>query len=198
MPISRWLKNIGFYCAETERGGSLQNMKRLEKVLRQIDGRGYKTYKVIQGSYQFENYRLHIDHVQGDPFASPSRIRLEIPFRVVNIKREWYDCPWRKTATEDFLARLFARALRSLPDQRVGTGKSGLIAIDAPGQEILQRTAVRLFDNRFELRLSIGLPAQGRRILGQEAIRLFSTSCPSVCKKLIFPWMNGAWKRTSD
>ena len=33
----------------------------------------------MQGSYDFGNFTLHIDYVQGDPFASPSRIRVVVP-----------------------------------------------------------------------------------------------------------------------
>ncbi len=48
----------------------------LKRELDRIDGRGYKSYKDLEGQYSFNNYILVIDHVQGDPFASPSRVRV--------------------------------------------------------------------------------------------------------------------------
>jgi hypothetical protein len=53
--------------------------QQLEQMLIRMDGRNYKTYKDLRGSYEFENFTLHIDHVQGDPFAAHSRLRVEMP-----------------------------------------------------------------------------------------------------------------------
>ena len=56
----------------------MSDAERLEQELRRIDGRGYKAYKDIRGSYRLDDCVLHIDHVQGDPFASPSRMCIEV------------------------------------------------------------------------------------------------------------------------
>ena len=53
----------------------MKSSQELKKQLRQIDHKGYKAYKVLEGEYDFGAYRLCIDHVQGDPFATPSRVR---------------------------------------------------------------------------------------------------------------------------
>ena len=54
----------------------MRNSSDLKRELDRIDGRGYKSYKDLEGQYSFNNYILSIDHVQGDPFASPSRVRV--------------------------------------------------------------------------------------------------------------------------
>ena len=46
----------------------------LRKLLESIDRRSYPAYKDARGSYDFSDYVLTIDHVQGDPFASPSKL----------------------------------------------------------------------------------------------------------------------------
>ena len=51
----------------------------LRTALHAIDGRSYKAYKDLRGAYHFDGFALHIDHVQGDPFAAPSRLRVEVP-----------------------------------------------------------------------------------------------------------------------
>ena len=59
----------------------MQTARDLQNQLRNIDHKSYPAYKGLRGSYQFEGYELHIDHVQGDPFAAPSHVRIEVPLR---------------------------------------------------------------------------------------------------------------------
>ncbi|HZG71507.1 MAG TPA: ABC-ATPase domain-containing protein, partial [Chondromyces sp.] len=101
-------------------------------------------------------------------------------------KTEWIQPPSRRIAFEDFIARQAAQTIEQFERKRKGTGKSGLIYIDKPGQEILPRTAVKADENKIELRLSIGLPAAGRRILGKEAIKLLCENIPFIFHKTIF------------
>ena len=50
----------------------------LKKKLNFVNHRSYGMYKELQGNYTFSQYVLYIDHVQGDPFAAPSRVRVRI------------------------------------------------------------------------------------------------------------------------
>ena len=64
---------------------------------------------------------------------------------------------------------------------RRGSGKSGIIEIEAPGQEVLAQTAVIVGDDgTVEARFRIGLPVQGRQARGHEAIALLTTDVPAV------------------
>ena len=54
----------------------MKSSEELRRQLHQIDHKGYKAYKILEGEYEFGAYRLCIDHVQGDPFATPSRVRI--------------------------------------------------------------------------------------------------------------------------
>lgn len=56
----------------------MKNKEDLKKELIKIDHKSYGMYKTLGGSYSFGNYILYIDHVQGDPFASPSRLHFEV------------------------------------------------------------------------------------------------------------------------
>ncbi|KXG76447.1 ABC-ATPase domain-containing protein [Thermotalea metallivorans] len=160
-------------------------MEQLKAKLHQIDGKGYKAYKSIQGTYHGHGYLLHIDYVQPDPFANPSRVRFEMPKAVAKYKDEWYQTPWRRTAFEDFIAREVARRIKLLSDGIKGSGKSGLVLIDAPGQEVLKRTAVKADQKSIEIRLSVGFPAEGRKILGKEAIQLLYHDIPYFMEQAI-------------
>ena len=68
----------------------MKNMNDLRNDLNRIDGRGYKSYKDLEGQYQFSNYVLSIDHVQGDPFAAPSRVRVIVENKVAGFSRETF------------------------------------------------------------------------------------------------------------
>ncbi|MGP4042452.1 ABC-ATPase domain-containing protein [Gracilibacillus sp. D59] len=161
-------------------------MKKLQQLLQNIDGKGYKAYKSIQGRYSFHRYELCVDYVQGDPFASPSKIRIVIPDAYRPIKDEWKQSNERNIYVADHMARSVAKAIQAESKQLRGSGKSGLIHIDQPGQEILERTAVQLKKDKTIVCLSVGLPANGRRINGKEAEKLFFTILPSILKYSIF------------
>lgn len=104
---------------------------------------------------------VSVDHVQGDPFAAPSRLSVRIALQLVERDRD------RREATEDFLLRRFGAALRS---ERRGSGRSGQLKAYRPGPEVLERSAVRLGpDGVVQVRFAAGLPARGRRVLGRQA-----------------------------
>lgn len=56
----------------------LGDAQQLYNVLRRLDGKGYKAYRDIEGSWQFDGFRLLVDHVQGDSYAAPSRLRVQV------------------------------------------------------------------------------------------------------------------------
>ncbi|WP_026894059.1 ABC-ATPase domain-containing protein [Clostridiisalibacter paucivorans] len=163
----------------------MKDMENLRQKLKGIDGRGYKAYKDIQGSYNFSDYILYVDYVQGDPFASPSRFRIRMNINKVGIPKEFFDNKFKKIAVEDFLNRSFNREIRSTVNGNRGTGKSGMIMIDSGGQEMLNRTAVEINNEYVEVRFSVGLPAKGRRILGLQAIKMIFEEIPHICKNAI-------------
>ncbi|MBU3144060.1 ABC-ATPase domain-containing protein [Clostridium sp. CF012] len=47
----------------------MKNSEALKKDLDRIDGKSYRLYKDLEVEYDFENYTLSIEHVQGTPFA---------------------------------------------------------------------------------------------------------------------------------
>jgi len=155
-------------------------MERLRQILTRVDGRGYKAYKDIKGVYRFRNFELAIEYVQGDPFAEPSRIRVMVPHKLSWITDEMMSGPSRRIALRDFVTRAFDHAIRKHGFKSRGSGKSGLIEIDRPGQEVLNRSSALLTENGMEVRFRMGLPAAGRRILGREAVNMFFYDLPDI------------------
>jgi len=158
----------------------MPNAQDLAKILQRIDGRGYKAYKDIRGVYDFGELTLFIDHVQGDPFAAPSKVRVRIPQTVAQLPEDLFSNAVRRIALEDFLARQIHAALVPHARHRHGSGKSGLITIDAGGQEVLQRTAVVVTPDWVEARIEVGLPADGHRVMGDEAEQILCERLPDI------------------
>ena len=113
----------------------------LAEQLRSVDHRGYPAYKSLRGAYSFGQFLLSIDHVQGDPFASPSNVSVIVPAEFAGFPEGLYDAPWRKVALEDHLLRVFGRELAKRSFRVGGSGKSGLLATSRPGPEVLSRSA---------------------------------------------------------
>jgi predicted ABC-class ATPase len=169
--------------------GSLRDRESLRSTLLNLDGRGYKAYKDIKGHYQFPEFTLIIDRVQGDPFASPSQLRVQIPQTVAQFPQQLYASPSREVALRDYLTRQFDCVAKQVSSRR-GTGKSGLIAITRVGQEVLERTATLINDEMLEVRFVVGLPARGRQILGRQAAEMLCEYLPEIANALKYASVN--------
>ena len=113
----------------------------LDKLLKSINKKSYPAYKSLKGDYQFEGYILDICHVQGDPFAAPSKLSVCVKKAQAGFPEEYYSTGYRKTALADYLARQFGRAVQKYSFQAEGSGKSGLLNVSRCGPEVLERTA---------------------------------------------------------
>ncbi len=150
----------------------MKDYNELIHILRRIDGRGYKAYKELEGSFRGKDFFIFIDHVQGDPFASPSRVRIRVPMEKARFPLELFSTKVRKIAFQDFISRKVKYIISSLYRVK-GSGRSGLIYIDTGIQEVLERTSVKITKDWIEIRIYVGLPAHGRKILSNEAEKIF-------------------------
>ena len=112
----------------------MRTAEELRNELRGMDRRSYPAYKALAGTWQFEKYRLTIDHVQGDPFAAPSKVHIEVSGQKAGFPKEYYDTEDKRTAVQDFVLRLFAGEVQNYSFQAKGSGKSGLLSVSRCGQ----------------------------------------------------------------
>ena len=119
----------------------MQSQNELRNLLQRIDHKSYPAYKDTRGSYDFGNYVLSIDHVQGDPFAAPSKVSVHVRGGAAKFPADLYRMKCRRLAVCDYLLRQFGRELERVSFKAKGSGKSGLLAVSRPGQEVLERTA---------------------------------------------------------
>ena len=164
-------------------------MENLKTQLQRIDGKGYKAYKDIKGVYDFKSYTVSIDHVQGDPFAAPSRVSIQIPMTVAQFPNQFWeprnDSIIRRIALEDFIARAIKKIINKTIRGNRGSGCSGLVAIDTSGQQILRRNAVIIDSKQIDARIVMGLPANGRRVAGRQAIEMFFDELPVIVEQAL-------------
>ena len=162
----------------------MKNLSDLKRELEKIDGRGYKTYKTLEGQYSFEDYILSIDHVQGDPFASPSRIRV-IVNNNNNFPKNLFDEKYKKITICDFLTRLFSKNIYKYGEKVFGSGKSGLIEISKCSQQVIERTSIIINNEKIEARFYVGFPARGRSVLSKELEKILFNIIPNIVKNTL-------------
>jgi predicted ABC-class ATPase len=158
----------------------------LRSDLLRIDGRPYGAYKDLgRRPFRLGQLTLTLEHVQGDPFASPSRLRVDVASDVCRLPPATRSTADQRRAAADFLHRALRRALGG-KRLATGSGKSGRLEIAALGQEVLDRSAVTVAENGdVVLRLTVGLPAAGRRILGRTAADLLADAVPGTVTQTI-------------
>lgn len=158
-------------------------------MLESIDRKGYPAYKDTRGAYDFGDYTLSIDHVQGDPFASPSKLSVFIPHSRAAYPASFFDASYTKRALEDYMVRQFSQEIAKYNFKAKGSGKSGLISTSRPGPEILSRTACDCGPKGITARFEAGFPANGRTINSDELIRILFDFLPR-CVKTVFYFKN--------
>ena len=162
----------------------MQSSTDLRSLLNRIDHRGYPAYKDTKGTYQFPGYVLSIDHVQGDPFASPSKVSVHVKGKTAAFPQELYREAYQRIALQDELTRQFGRRAEQFAFKAKGSGKSGLISVSRCGQEVLERTACRIDPSSGDiiLRMEIGFPADGRTINARELEKILFDFVPECVK----------------
>lgn len=158
----------------------------LRTKLKSIDHRGYPAYKELRGQYNFGDYVLSIDHVQGDPFASPSRLSVHVRKDKAGFPAQYYDTPAKRVTLQDHLTRLFGRWVSGGSFQARGSGKSGLMTVSKCGQQVLERTAMRVSDGDVTLRFEAGFPANGRTINARELEKMLFDILPDCVRKSLY------------
>ena len=164
----------------------MQAERELREQLRNIDHKSYPLYKSLKGSYRFTKYILHIDHVQGDPFAAPSDVRIVVDAKAAGFPEFARKDSLTKGALADVLLREFEKQIHQFTFKARGSGKSGLISISHPGQEVLRHTACEVGTKEITMRFSIGFPANGRTINAKELDKILFDYLPVCVERALY------------
>ncbi len=159
----------------------MQSALDLRTKLKSIDHRGYPAYKDLRGQYDFKDYVLSIDHVQGDPFAAPSRLSVLVKAQKAGFPAQFYDTHAKRITLQDHLTRLFGREVSGGSFQAKGSGKSGLLGVSRCGQQVLE-----IKDGNITLRFEAGFPANGRTINARELEKMLFDILPDCVRKSLY------------
>ncbi|AGQ93494.1 ABC-ATPase domain-containing protein [Vibrio parahaemolyticus] len=148
-------------------------MDQLTATLKKIEKQNYRAYQQIKGQYDFTDFTLFIDHVQGDPYASASRFRATRAWSLTGL--EWLkdESPAFQRAARDFIARSFEQFAR----------QENTVSIALNGQTVLDSTAVLFTEEGIELRFRVNLPAEGRSVLGKKANNILTFHLPKFIRR---------------
>ena len=158
----------------------------LQRELRSINRKSYPAYKGLKGAYQFPDYQLFIEHVQGDPFAAPSALRIFVPHSKAKFLERYYWDKCSKVALQDALLRRFAEISAKFCYQAKGSGKSGVIQVSHCGQEVLERTACEITKEGIHIRFFVGFPANGRTINSGELEKILFVYLPKCVEMSLY------------
>ena len=165
----------------------MRTASELREQLKRIDHRSYPAYKELRGQYDFGDYILSIDHVQGDPFAAPSRLSVLVSGSRAGFPAELFDTMPKRITLQDQLTRALGRAIQKGSFQAKGSGKSGLLSVSRCGQQVLERTALRIAGGgAITLRFEAGFPANGRTIQAGELGKMLFTILPEGVRSSLF------------
>ena len=123
----------------------MQSSNQLQDMLHSINRKSYPAYKSLKGAYQFKKYVLSIDHVQGDPFASPSHVSVKISHREAGFPAEYYKDKLTRITLADYLTRRFEQQVNRYTFRAKRLWKKRTYFCDQMRSgEVLERTACRL------------------------------------------------------
>jgi Predicted ATPase of the ABC class len=88
--------------------------QQLGQTLHAIDNRNYTSYHQLERVWVYTHtslsFKLEFDYIQGDPYASPSRVHLIVASSSAAFPHEVYTSKIRNIALCNYLTRQFSRA----------------------------------------------------------------------------------------
>lgn len=157
--------------------------QQLRQQLSSIHQKSYPAYKTLKGIYDFKHFLLSIDHVQGDPFASPSHLSVQVPAKIAAFPAFCFSAKNIRIAVQDYILRKFSQQLSIYNFKAKGSGKSGSISTSVCGQKVLERTACEISSDFVTVRFTVGFPANGRTINAFELEKILFEFLPSCVEK---------------
>lgn len=160
----------------------------LREKLNSIDGKDYAACQALLGEYNFKQYSLILQQIPKDPYAPPHTgiYRIQLSRSDKHVINRQVDSKVAEIAFRDFLTRNFYQACLQISKGRRGTGNSGIITINEPGQIIIERNCVVLTAEMIEVRCFIGLPADGRAIKADIAVEMIFGELPEIISRSLF------------
>ncbi|HSQ41159.1 MAG TPA: ABC-ATPase domain-containing protein, partial [Fibrobacteraceae bacterium] len=160
-------------------------MKDLYLKLSKLQGKTYGAYHDLHTRvWDVGDFRWEWVHIQGDPYAPPSRLRVSVPLETLGVPLKDMS-ELRRLAMADFFLRRLAFHCPAYSMETTGK-KGGLLAVVEPGPEILARNSCRIESERLVALLQVGLPADGRRIESEWVTELLCQRLPAALTEALY------------
>ena len=151
-------------------------MKALYQKIRILSGKNYGLYKSLaEKPWDFGDFVLEFIHVQGDPYAPPSRVVLKAALSMLGYTSEWGGSFERRLALSDFLYRKLGRLV-----QERFPGKDAAVLFDTAGPEMLVRNSLWIDNGEIRVCLQVRLPGEGRKIQAELAAEILTMVMPDL------------------
>jgi predicted ABC-class ATPase len=151
-------------------------MKALYQKIRTLNGKNYGLYKSLADKpWDFGDFVLEFIHVQGDPYAPPSRVLLRSKLATLGYAPEWSSGFERRLALSDFLLRRLSGLV-----QEKYSGKDAAVVFDSAGPEMLVRNSLWIDNGELRACLQVRLPGDGRKIQAEEAAEILTMVMPDL------------------
>jgi predicted ABC-class ATPase len=151
-------------------------MKALYQKIRTLNGKNYGLYKSLADKpWDFGDFVLEFIHVQGDPYAPPSRVLLRSKLATLGYAPEWSSGFERRLALSDFLLRRLSGLV-----QEKYSGKDAAVVFDSAGPEMLVRNSLWIDNGELRACLQVRLPGDGRKIQSEAAAEILTMVLPDL------------------
>lgn len=151
-------------------------MKELYQKIRQITGKPYGLYKQLASKkWDFGDFTLEFLHIQGDPYAPPSRATVTAPLAMLGWKGEFSNTFTQRLALSDFLHRELAAIIQERYPE-----KNADIIMAVPGQEIMVRNALWVENGNVTACFQVNLPGEKRLINGELLADILTSTLPDL------------------
>ena len=105
-------------------------MKELYQRLKALSGKNYGNYRQLANKkLDFGDFSLEFLHIQGDPYAPPSKILISAPLKILGWTSNFTNSFTKQIAFSDFLHRELAQNIQ----ERFSEKKSPII-LNMPGE----------------------------------------------------------------
>jgi len=165
--------NLNLYQQARVRRDEFRTLRQLAQKLEFVDGLAYGAYREFYGGWQFQHFDLFVNHVPPDHHGPPADFVVWVYPNEIGLPQDVQGPRLKRIASADFYLRRFLGLLGDQPAGSRGSGLSGLIDTDRPGQSIEERNACFFDGDAIELRLVVGLPSAGMTILVEEMQSMF-------------------------
>lgn len=160
------------------------NVDELGVFLRKFANKRYGYYKSLRNIViDYNGVKARFTRIQPDPYATPSIIEIVIPRKIHGLKLNMFK-KRDYQAISDYLYRILYRE-SSKYSRKCGSGHSCFLGVPHPSPIIIPRSGCEIRGDNIVLRLYVGLPASGRRILVKPLIGILSDHIPRIIEQFI-------------